>query len=139
MTEDTRFRDFDAAEAERDGAPLSFRLAGRVWEAHVPNAYIIVHFAKEAAEKGLMIAAYDLLLAYLEPADRAALEEAIQKHNVPMRAVMAVVTWLGQQATGDPFDEASASPPPSRNPGGQRRGGSRSGGSTSKPSLSVAG
>lgn len=139
VTEDTRFRDFDAAEAERDGAPLSFALAGREWNATAPNAYVIVKFAKEAAAQGLTIAFYDLLFAYLDPADREPFEAAIQEHNVPMRTVINVVTWLGEQVNGDPFGEPSVSPRPSPPGGGQRKAGSRSGASTSPPSLSVAG
>ena len=111
----TRFRDFDAARAEANREPLSFRLAGRDFTTHSylpagPLLDLAVNGDKEGVEAFQAYA--EFLDAYI--VERDALKAALREVEWP--TVAAVVSWLVAEATAAPLGDASPSdesqPPP---------------------------
>jgi hypothetical protein len=136
-----RFKDFDAALAERTNDPITFALGDRTWTAEHVDAETFLLFVRKASNGG-----DDLLLAFAEFIDTALPEdevkefhEMLRRRDVPLALVMEVAKWIIETAAGNPTGAVSSSVErPSRR--GQRpRVVSLSGGSTSKGRHSAAG
>ena len=107
-----RFKDFDAAEAERKGEPITFRLGGRDWTAaHVNAANFLVFSRKTAAGDTEAILAFEEYLSGVIDEDhREAFWAMLAERDIQLSTLMELVQWLVEQATGNPTTAALPSP-----------------------------
>ena len=129
-----RFKDFDAALAERNGEPITFKLGGRQWTANHVNAETFLVFVRHASEGGdaLVLAFADFIDAALPEQDRQAFHAMLNTHDVPIDVVMDLAKWVIEQAAGNPTDAVSQSPQQRSRRGQRPRVVSLSGASSSK-------
>lgn len=136
-----RFKDFDAALAERDDDPITFKLGGRVWTAANVNAERFLRFVRQASGGGdaLVLAFMDFMDATLPERDREPFHEMLDEKNVPIGVFIDTAKWIVEAAAGNPTDAATSSPARPSKRGQRPRVVSLSGGSTSKGPRSAAG
>jgi hypothetical protein len=136
-----RFKDFDAAEAERSDEPIVFRLGGRDWVVAHVNAANFLKFARQIAKGGndVIFAFDDYVTGALEESQREDFHKMLDAKDVQLFTLTALGTWIVEQATGNPTDVASPSPVARSKPTGKPRRVSLDPVSTPKGSLSVVG
>ena len=106
-----RFKDFDAAEAERKGEPITFRLGGREWTAAHVNAANFLAFARQIANGGndTVIGFDDYITGTLAEKDRKAFQKMLAEKEIQLSTLMELGQWIVEQATGNPTAGASPS------------------------------
>ena len=136
-----RFKDFDAAESERKGEPITFALGGREWTAAHVNAHNFLTFSRTIAKGGTdAITGFDdYITSTLAEDERDDFHAMLGEKDVQLGTLMQVSQWIVEQATGNPTADASPSPPPQSRRGARPRVVSLDGGSRSPGSHSAAG
>ena len=137
----SRFKDFDAAEAERKGEPIYFRLGGREWTAAHVNAANFLAFSRLVAEGGNnAVLGFDAYItSTLAEDQRADFHAMLSEQDVQLTTVIELAQWIVEQATGNPTSAASPSPAPPPKPGQPLRVYSLDPVSTPEDSASAAG
>lgn len=110
-----RFRDFDAARAEREQEPLTFRLEGRDFTTPgtVPAGVLLdIGRAVAAGNQMAMFTATAEFFEHLVPDDQAE-EFAAAVRTTDMETMLDLVSWIIEEATGRPLPSASSSASPS--------------------------
>jgi hypothetical protein len=106
----SRFRDFDAAVAESEGEPLTFKLGGETLRApaDIP-AGPVLKLARSAESGGAAaVEAFSTFLdAIVVPEDREALGRALDV--VGISVLIDVVGWVVEESFGVPLPSASSS------------------------------
>ncbi len=138
MSED-RFRDFDAALAEEEGEPITFRLAGRKWKAVHLSAPVMLKLGRAISDNRAVFGYDEAMRDFLPEEDREAFTQALIDHNVRIRTLMDVVNWIIEADAGRPLGDASPSLEQPSPTGGGSKVVSLSGASTSGGSHSAAG
>lgn len=139
MSNDERFRDFDAALAEHERKPVTFRLGGRDFEVVNTSAPLMMKVYR-ALEEGIAGAVYFEALQWMvAEGDREALVAAIESADISIGGVIDIVNWIVQETTGSPFVESVSSADSQSTNGRGLKVVSRSSGSTSKNSRHAAG
>lgn len=136
-----RFKDFDAASEERSGTPIAFQLGGQQWTAPHVNAGTFLAFVRKASEGGdAAVLAFDDFITHVLPdAEREPFHEMLAESNIPISTLTDLVKWIIEEATGNPTDAVSPSPPQRSRRGQRAKVVSLSGGSRPKGSRSAAG
>jgi hypothetical protein len=118
-----RFKDFDAAEAERKGEPITFRLGGREWTAAHKGAANFLAFARNAAEPGLnqLTALDDFITDTLPEEEREPFHAMLRAEDIEVVTLTQVMQWIVEQMSGNPTDVVSPSPPARSKAGGPSR------------------
>ncbi len=118
-----RFKDFDAAEAERKGEPITFRLGGREWTAAHVNAANFLAFSRQIANGGndVVIGFSDYITGTLPEEQRKDFHHMLVEHDIQLTTLMELGQWIVEQATGNPTDAASPSVEAPSNTGGPPR------------------
>jgi hypothetical protein len=114
-----RFKDFDAAEGERKGDPLIFKMGGREWTAAHIGAANFLAFSRQTAEGGVaaMTGFDDYITSTLPEDQREAFHTMLVEHDVQLATLIELMQWIVEQATGNPTVAASPSPAPQSNTG----------------------
>ena len=109
----SRHRDFDAARAETEGEPITFRLAGRDFTIPEIPALAFLEVAASLGGDGTsVVGSFSRFLFETVPVDQHdELRDALREVT-PARAI-AVVTWLIEEATAVPLEPPSGSVPTS--------------------------
>jgi len=117
-----RFKDFDAAEAERKGDPITFKLGDQEWTAAHVNAANFLAFSRQTAEGGAGAATGfdDYITSTLAEDQREPFHAMLTEHDVQLSTLIALMQWIVEQATGNPTAAASPSPAPQSNTGKPR-------------------
>ena len=113
-----RFKDFDAAEAERKGEPITFALGGREWHATHVNAANFLTFARTISEGGnAAVSGFDdYITGTLAEEERKDFHRVLGEKDVSLATLMELGQWIVEQASGNPTAVASPSPEaPSKN------------------------
>ena len=113
-----RFKDFDAAEAERKGEPITFALGGREWTAAHVNAANFLAFTRAIAAGGNdVVIGFDAFITQsLEEGERKDFHRMLAEKDISLPTLMELGQWIIEQASGNPTPAASSSPaPPSKN------------------------
>lgn len=152
-----RFKDFDAAEAERKGEPITFRLGGREWVIPRVKAGPFMAFARLQAEANAarsadlsademgpigiraMLSFNDYIASSLRKDQRAKYNAMLETADVSFQTIMDVAMWMVEQATGNPTEDASPLPVAPPNTGQPPRRFSLAPVSTPEDSASAAG
>lgn len=136
-----RFKDFDAAQAEREDTPIAFQLGGQQWTAPHVNAGTFLAFVRKASEGGdQAVLAFDDFVTHVLPVEqREPFHEMLAESDIPITTLTELVKWIIEQATGNPTDAVSRSEPTVRKRGQRPRVVSLSGGSSSKGPRSATG
>jgi hypothetical protein len=137
-----RFKDFDAAEAERKGdEPITFRLGGRQWTASHVNAGTFLAFIRGiSGDTDKVVLAFDEYIRnVLDDHDREAFADMLLHSDVQISTLRDVVWWVVEQATGNPTPAAQPSPKRRSKPGRPLRVYSLDPVSTPEDSASAAG
>ena len=136
-----RFKDFDAAQAERSDVPIAFQLGGQQWTAPHVNAGTFLAFVRKAADGGdQAVLAFDDFITHCLPENqREPFHEMLMESDIPITTLTELVKWIIEEATGNPTDAVSLSAPPRAKRGQRPRVVSLSGGSSSKGPRSAAG
>lgn len=135
------FKDFDAAEAERTGDPVRFRLGGQDWVAAHVNAANFLAFSRTIAEggSGAITGFDDYITGTLEEDQRAVFHQMLRDSEVSLSTLMKLGQWIVEQASGNPTDAASLSRAQPSSSGAPPRVVSLSRASTPEDSHSAAG
>ena len=106
-----RFKDFDAAEAERKGEPITFQLGGREWTAAHINAAAFLALARRSADGGdaAILAFDDYITNTLAEKDRKPFRKMLADKEVQLSTLVELGQWIVEQATGNPTAGASPS------------------------------
>lgn len=117
-----RFKDFDAAEAERKDEPLTFRMGGREWTAAHVNAANFLAFSRQTAEGGVsaMTGFDDYITSTLLEDQREDFHVMLTESGVQLSTLVSLMQWIVEQATGNPTAAASPSSAPQSNTGKPR-------------------
>ena len=117
-----RFKDFDAAEAERKGEPITFRLGGKEWTAAHVGAATFLAFSRQSAEGGpaAMTGFDDYITSTLAEDQREPFHAMLAEHDVQLSTLIALMQWIVEQATGNPTAAVSPSLPSPSNTGKPR-------------------
>jgi hypothetical protein len=109
-----RFKDFDAAESERKGEPITFALGGQEWTAAHVNAANFLAFSRQIAEGGekAFTGFDDYITSTLQEDQREDFHVMLAKKDVQLATLMDLGRWIVEQASGNPT--AAASPSPAR-------------------------
>jgi hypothetical protein len=111
-----RFKDFDAAEAERKDEPITFALGGREWTAAHVNAANFLAFSRTIAEggTGAVTGFDDYITSTLQEDQRKDFHRMLGEKEIQLSTLMALGQWIIEQASGNPTAAAlpSASQPP---------------------------
>jgi hypothetical protein len=136
-----RFKDFDAAEAERKGESITFVLGGREWTASHVNAANFLAFTRAIANGGndAVTGFDDYITGTLADDQRKDFHQMLREKDIQLTTLMELGQWIVEQASGNPTAVASPSPPQPSTTGQQPRRVSISPTSTPKGSLSVVG
>jgi hypothetical protein len=136
-----RFKDFDAAEAERTGDPIHFKMGGRDWQAAHVNAANFLAFARHSAEGGdrAILGFDDYITSTLPENQREDFHAMLGESDIQLGTLMELAQWIVEQATGNPTDGASLSPEAPPKTTGPPRRFSLDPISAPQDSLSVAG
>ena len=119
-----RFKDFDAAESERKGEPITFKMGGREWTAAHVGAANFLAFSRQVAEggTGAVVAFDDYISQTLPEEQREAFHAMLAEEDISLNTLVELSGWIVEQATGNPTAVASLSPSqPSSNGGPPRR------------------
>ena len=112
-----RFKDFDAAEAERQREPITFRLGGREWNVIHVDAASFLAFSRQIAEGGnaVVLGFDDYIHGSLAEDERDDFRAMLAESHISLPTLIAVGTWIVEQASGNPTADVSLSQPaPSR-------------------------
>jgi hypothetical protein len=106
-----RFKDFDAAEAERKGEPITFALGGRQWTAAHVNATNFFTFSRQIAEGGPLAATGfdDYITSTLQEDQQDDFHAMLGEKDVQLATLMELGQWIVEQASGNPTAAASPS------------------------------
>jgi hypothetical protein len=110
----SRFRDFDAARAERAREPIEFKLGGEMFSAtgDMPAGLLLDAAAglgsDDPAAQGAVFAA--LFEGIVAPEDHERFGAAVRR--VDIETVMELITWIMEEVTGRPLPMSSPSPFP---------------------------
>jgi hypothetical protein len=108
-----RFKDFDAAEAERTNDPITFVLGGREWVAEHVNSATFLTLARKGATGGdeALLAFYEFIVGTLPEGDREDFFAMLDEKDIQMTTLKDLGQWIVEQATGNPTTAASPSLP----------------------------
>src|ERR1700693_2342664 len=114
-----RFKDFDAAEAERKGEPITFRLGGREWPVVHLGAPAFLAFVRQSADRDdkgdptpkSVWAFYDYILSTLPGDQHDAFEDMLTAENIRLETLASLTKWIVEQMSGNPTDVVSPSRP----------------------------
>ncbi len=118
-----RYRDFDAARAERAGEQIEFKVGGEEFavDGTLPGG-VILELA-EAMASGDQFAAMgltaELFKGIVRPEDTDRFAAAVR--TVDMMTMLDLLSWIIEEATGRPLPNASPSEPASSEGGSPSR------------------
>lgn len=135
----SRFKDFDAYEAERTDDPIEFQMGGRRWKAVHVNHHNFLALVRGEMSGSSFVAYDDFIHAVLDEKDRAAFDEMLAGSNVSLQTFAKLSRWIVEQATGAPLADADDSPPSRSKRGGRPRVVSLSKPASEQPQASAAG
>ena len=108
----SRFKDFDAAESERKGEPITFKMGGREWTAAHVGAANFLAFSRQVAEggTGAVVAFDDYISQTLPEEQREAFHAMLAEEDISLNTLVELSGWIVEQATGNPTAAALPSP-----------------------------
>jgi hypothetical protein len=106
----SRYKDFDAARAERAGEPLTFKLGGEMFtgSGEIPAGLLLDASAALTNEAAAAQAFQALFEGIVPEEDHERFATAVRR--VDMQTVFELVTWIMEEISGRPFGNASSSP-----------------------------
>src|ERR1035438_5849958 len=95
-----RFKDFDVAESERKGEPITFKMGGREWTAAHVGAANFLAFSRQVAEggTGAVVAFDDYISQTLPEEQREAFHAMLAEEDISLNTLVELSGWIVERS-----------------------------------------